>query len=351
MMFKQLSYYSYDKLLSYNATYNVCVGGRGLGKTYGAKRKVLRDAVRTLNLETGQCEQFIYLRRYKPEIILSKETFFADIMHEFPGWDFKTTGVFALTSPIETRLDKNRRWYTIGYFLPLVTAQNYKGVAFPTVTAIIFDEFIIEVGLIRYLPNETVVFNNFYSTVDRYKDKTRVYFLANSVSITNPYFVDWDLNPRAANEQGILKKSQGFIVAHFVDSKEFNSQAYETTFGRFIKGTDYADYAVENNFSDNHDTLIKPKGTNAEYRFTLETKLSIFSVWYDLYTGEWYCQAKRPRGDEVYFTMVAEQMDTYKTLVVWRDRPLAMLRNAFKNGKMTFDKPLTRNSFLEVYKQ
>jgi hypothetical protein len=294
---------------------------------------------------------FIYLRRYKPEIQLSKETFFADIHHEFPEWDFRTVSFYAQMAPTSSRDDKKRKWYNIGYFLPLVTAQHYKGVAFPMVTTIIFDEFIIEAGMIRYLPNETVIFNNFYSTVDRYKDKTRVYFLANSVSITNPYFVDWNLNPRAANEVGIVKAFKGFIVAHFVDSKEFNTQAYETIFGRFIKGTDYADYAVENEFADNHDTLIKPKGSHAEYRYTVETKISTFSVWYDVYSGEWYCQQKRPRSDEIIFTMDPNKMDKHKTLVVWKDRPLAMIRNAFNRGKMTFDHPLTRNSFIETLKQ
>ena len=356
-MYKSLNYYNYDKLLSYNATYNICVGGRGLGKTYGAKRKVLRNAINTLNLSTGYCDQFIYLRRYKTEIKLSKDTFFADIWHEFPDWDFRTVGYEAQIAPIATREIKGRKWIVIGYFLPLATSQQYKGVAFPRVKTIIFDEFIIETGVIRYLPNETVVFNNFYSTVDRYKDKTRVYFLANSVSITNPYFVDWDINPRTSDKNGIVKAYKNpesethFIVAHFVESKEFNSQAYETVFGRFIQGTSYAEYAVENQFSDNHENLIKPKGTNAEYKYTVETKLSTFSVWYDLYTREWYCLEKRPRGDETIFTMVPGLMDTYKTLVVWRDKPLAMLRNAFKNGVMSFDKPATRNSFLEIFKQ
>jgi hypothetical protein len=350
-MFKALAYYSYDKLLSYNATYNICVGGRGLGKTYGAKRKAIRDAISSFDIETGYCDEFIYLRRYKPEIRLAKETFFADIYQEFPAWDFRVTGMMGQMAPINTRPIKNRKWFTIGYFLPLVTSQQYKGVAFPRVKAIIFDEFIIEQGAIRYLPNESVVFNNFYSTVDRYKDKTRVYFLANSVSITNPYFVDWNIDPRDADENGIIKSYKGFIVCHFVESKEFNSQAYETVFGRFIKGTEYAEYAVENKFADNHENLLQPKDTNAEYRFTLQTKVSTFSVWYDPYTGEWYCQEKRPRGDEIFFTMVPEKMDRYKTLVAWKDRPLAILRNAFKNGRMTFDKPLTRNSFVEVFKQ
>lgn len=32
------------------------------------------------------------------------------------------------------------------------------------------------------------MFNNFYDTVDRNKDKTRVLFIGNAISEVNPYF-------------------------------------------------------------------------------------------------------------------------------------------------------------------
>lgn len=350
-MFKQLSYYRYDKLLSYNATYNICVGGRGLGKTYGAKRRVITDAIRTfIKYGAEECDQFIYLRRYKPEIRLAKDTFFADIWQEFPEWDFMCNGIEAKMAPIETRGVKQREWTTIGMFLTLVQSQHYKGVSFPRVKTIIFDEFIIETGLIRYLPNETVVFNNFYSTVDRYKDKTRVFFLANSVSIGNPYFIDWDINPQDADSNGIVKKNRGFVVCHFPDSKEFNTQAYATAFGRFIEGTAYAEYAVENQFADNHNALIDEKTERSDYLYTLETKAGTFSVWYDVRREEYFCQQKRPK-QEVMFTLEHTLMTEDKLLFNWSDRPLSSLRGSFRRGAVLFDKPMTRNAFMEIFRQ
>ena len=53
-------YYSFDDILSRNGVFNFIIGGRGIGKTYGAK-KIAIDTY----LETGK--QFIYLRRYKSE--------------------------------------------------------------------------------------------------------------------------------------------------------------------------------------------------------------------------------------------------------------------------------------------
>src|SRR5688572_15284043 len=104
---KITAYYSFAKLDSYNAYYNMAVGGRGIGKTYGRKRKAIRDAIR-------KGKKFIYMRRYKEELQLAKETFFTDVQHEFPDHDFRTLGRLAYMSPITARDDKKREWQPIG---------------------------------------------------------------------------------------------------------------------------------------------------------------------------------------------------------------------------------------------
>ena len=59
-MSKKLSYYDYGPVLSRNAVFNMIMGARGLGKTYGAKKLVIKEFINHGN-------QFIYLRRYKEE--------------------------------------------------------------------------------------------------------------------------------------------------------------------------------------------------------------------------------------------------------------------------------------------
>lgn len=334
-------YYDYGKLLSYNASYNFLCGGRGEGKTYGAKVRAVKNGIKTGN-------QFIYMRRYKEELMIAMNTFFADIEHLFPNIDFRVHGKMAQFAPIETREDKKRVWNIIGYFIPLSTAQNQKSVAFPRVTTIIFDEFIIEKGAIHYLPNEATVFNNFFSTVDRYKDKTKVFFLANAVTIMNPYFMEYGIEPDPNKE--FIKKADGFIVAHFPDSKEFRNQIYETKFGKFIQGTNYADYAVENKFEDNKTAMVGGKGAKEKYLFTIETDKGSFSVWFNFFNNEYYIQNKLPKVQEIY-TLVAEKMDKDKQLLTFSDLPLQRLRTAFRQGMIWFDKPATRNTFAEVFKR
>jgi len=344
----QLDYYSFDKVLSYNAMFNFVIGARGLGKTYGAKDLTIGKAIRT----HGE-EQFILVRRYKDELRMSRDTFFADIGQEFPEYHFRHLGMEAQMSHVNKAKDKNRAWITIGYFIPLSIAQSVKGASFPKVKWIIFDEFIIEKGKTQYLPDEAKAFQNFYSTVDRWKDKTRVLFLANSVSIMNPYFIAYDIKP----ELGKIKRYKidpetgiAFMVVHFADSADFTGGVLKTKFGRFIEGTDYADYAVGNEFKDNGDNLIKEKTPQARYRYTLETARGIFSVWYDSGEQEYYVQEKRP-GQEILMTMVHETMDENKSLLAYSDKLVQYLRTSYKQGKLYCDTPKSRNAFTEIFKR
>ena len=334
-MIKESLYYDLSKPLAYNATYNFIAGARGLGKTYSAKRLAIKRFIK-------RGDMFIYLRRYKDEIRDSKTSFFSDISHEFPDKEFRV-----IRNEAQIKNKGSKEWETMGYFVPLSTAQRLKSVSYPKVTTIIFDEFIIEKGMVRYIPSEFMVFNNFYSTVDRWKDKTTVLFLANSVSIDNPYFVGLDIHPDEMGEINVT--NDGFVLCHFPEAKEFQTEVYKTRFGKFISDTEYADYAVGNKFSDAGAELVKGKSTKARYRFTLETKKGLFSVWFDSFTGEFFLQEKRPK-EEIFYTIAANKMSEEKVLLENNNQVLQILRTAFRQAKMYFDKPSTRNAFIDIFR-
>ena len=147
-----------------------------------------------------------------------------------------------------------------------------------------------------------------------------------------------------------VKRAGGFIVVDFPDSEEFSNAIYQTRFGRFIQGTEYAEYAVANTFADNNDSLIEVKGYKARYQFTLECANGAFSVWYASGNNNFYVQEKLPK-DQLIYTLIHEKMSEGKTLMSVRDKPLAYLRSAFNTGRMMFDKPATRNTFREVFKR
>lgn len=332
-----LDYYNFNALLSRNGVYNFLVGARGLGKTYGAKKYAIKQF-----LKNGS--QFIYLRRYDTELKTAKTTLFNDIKEEFPNHEFKNNGNQLFIRKINTE-----KWELLGYALALSKAQQMKSVSFHQVTLILYDEFIIEKGQIRYLRDEAKIFNDFYSTVDRYKDKTRVVFMANSISIMNPFFLEYDIQPNPDKEW--IKSHNGFIVAHFPSAESFAAGVYETRFGQFIKGTEYADYAVGSFFTDNSNVLIRKKSADAEYFCTLITDSGTVSVWVDIVDGgTFYVQRKRPK-DESIWVMRPELMQEGRTLVDFNNPVLTRMRMAYGQGMCWFDLSQTRNAFAGIYKR
>ena len=339
----KLSYYNYGPLLSYNATYNVCVGGRGLGKTFGAKERSLKNWFKSR-------EQFFYLRRYKDEISKAGPTFFDDLAYKFPYADFRTVGGLAQTASAETRGLKKREWDTVGFFGALSVAQQFKSVPFPRVTTLLYDEFIIETGNTQYLRDEVTKFNNHYATIDRWNDRLKVFMLANSVSMNNPYFIEWRIRPDEGREFQTAFK--GFVAVHFPDARQFQSEVYATKFGQFIQESspDYAEYAVGNVFADAHDELIARKTANARYRFTVESRSGTFSVWKDSETGLFYGQRKRPNLERI-FTLDRNRVTVDRTFIDFNSPVLSPLRASFNTGRVWFDEPSTRNAFIEIFKR
>jgi hypothetical protein len=348
-----LDYYDFSPIRSYNATYNVIAGARGLGKSFGFKDICLNDWFK-------KREQFFYLRRYKDEISKSGPLFFDDVAYKFPHADFRVRGSVGEVASAETRGQKKREWETIGYFGALSVGQQYKSVPFPLVTKIGYDEFILEKGNVPYLRDEVAAFNNFFSTVDRYKEKTKAFLLANAVEMTNPFFIEWDIRPDEGKEfqtrHSVTMKDgskRPFIVVHLPEASKFARQVSSTGFGQFLSQSDpeYAEYAVNNKFADAHTELIAPKTSDSKYRFTLETQSQIVSIWFDLASNRFFVTRKRPRAGEKIFTLEKAKAGPGKVVLEYGSRPLSVVRTAYNQGRMYFDTPATRNLFLDVFKR
>lgn len=337
-------FYSFGPILSHNCEYNFIAGGRGIGKTYGAKEHVINQFLK-------KKKQFIYVRRFKEELQVSASSFFADIAHAYPDYVFRTHGREAQVCKASEDEDK-RKWRTMGYFIALSVSATLKSVAYPNVTTIVYDEFIPEKGR-RELKDEFNAFNNFYNTVNRYRDvlkgepNVRVLFLANSVTIMNAYFLALEIRPDECGEWH--KSHDGFVIAHFPDEEAFKTLVMSSRFGRFTSGTEYEQYSTHNKFSDAHTSMIASKKPRAKYVFSVDTDKSKFSVWLDMITGEYYLQSKCPKN-EVIFVLDPSRMREGRLLMLKSDQRLKILKSAFKRGTMLFDKPVTRNAFLEIMK-
>lgn len=246
-------YYDPNKTLSRQRLFNFVIGARGCGKTYGAKKTVIRNFLR-------RGEQFVYLRRYETEMPSAEmRNFFDDIAHEFPEANFNTyRGLFRINNEIA------------GWYFPLSKATMLKSIPFPNVSLIIFDEFIIEVGIYRYLPNEVRTFLECYSTISRDRD-VPVLFMSNAITLTNPYFLYFKLN----FEEGQTIKLTKFISVEILQNKEYTEHVKQTKFGQLIADTEYGQYNIENKFLLDTGTFLQdlPSGANYMCTFLIEGRM------------------------------------------------------------------------------
>ena len=312
-------WYDIGQTLTYNCLFNFIIGSRGCGKSYAAKKRMIK-----IFLDKGH--QFVYLRRFQDELAETAEHYFNDVIlnNEFP----------------DTKIEYKDGCYYIddqlaGYAMALTKAKDYKSISFPRVQLIVFDEFLIEDnGYTRYLKNEVKQFLNFYMSIDRYRGVT-VFFLANSVSLINPYTLYFDLQlPYGSN---ILRR--GELLLQLVQDEEFINERKKTRFGSIIAGTDFEGYAIENKFADNTKTFIARKTEKAQYYFTFIYQGESFGVWVDYDVGKMFVSENVDPSCNVVYSLTVEDHNA-NTMLIKRLNKSPFFKpfiENYKNGCVYFE--------------
>lgn len=330
-------YWDGHELLTRNAMFNFAIGGRGTGKTYFFKRSRIQHFIRT-------GKQFIYLRRYKSEFD-DKSEFFKDVAGRFPEWEFKIEGMKGYMRKVAIEDAKPEKWRTVCFFVTLANALTKKSVPYPDVDMIGYDEFIIDKGALHYLRNEVKAFLDFYSTVDRNRDKVKVMFMANAVSIMNPYFIYYGLKPRKGTR--FTRGHNGYMCVEYIQSEAFVKHVDSTRFGQMIKGTAYYDYAVSNAFEDDNDKFIAQKTPAAIHYFTIVFDGKTLACWVDYNDGFYYFNDKHVEGNLKY-TLTRSDFAPNLLMLEKSSWLLKSVRKLFMQGSVFFNSVDTREFFYEM---
>lgn len=280
-------FFDIKRTLTHNCLFNFIVGSRGVGKTYAFKKWAIEDF-----LKTGK--QFVYVRRFEKEAQKSVKKFWDDIRDKFPDHIFTVKGRTFYIDHIAA-----------GFCIILSTAKIEKSVSFPDVNKICFDEFLIEKGNYRYLPDDVGAFLNLYETVARPGSghcDVNVFFMANALTWTNPYFLYFHVKTptkKDKNNKMIWKKND--ILVELTDGNGFTEVKRHTRFGQIIDGTPYGDFSINNHFLLDDDTFIEKKAASARYYFTFKYKGELFGVWADFLLGKlWVSRDVDPSYKLIY---------------------------------------------------
>lgn len=347
-------YWNLRRTLTHNRLINVIVGNRGGGKTFGSKQWAIDRF-----LETG--EQFGYIRRYKEDLKDSAENLFKDIEYQYPDYQFLVEGnkfYIRLRKEDAKWTSKEKEKCLAGYGFTLSTASNKKSISYPKITTLIFDEFLIEKGNVPYLQNEPIKLLNLYETIARPgTDHPRVilFMLANAISITNPYFLFWDLkmpNKQDKNGKWIWKHPTRPILVEDVRNEAFIDKKRNTEFGSLVSGTKYAEYSIENKFLMDDDTFLEKKSPTARYYFTFKYQDKLFGVWVDFNMGRmWVSKDIEPSWKLIYATTIKDhEPNTLYLKSLPQKSHWKMFIEYYKMGYVRFENMNIKNMCYEVIK-
>lgn len=171
-------------------TFNIIVGGRGTGKTFGFLQQLRLDNPRP----------FLLMRRTQVQADLISNPRFSPLL----ALD-RVRGCHTLTKKInkyiggiyEAEVNKDGTMEAfgppLGYTAALSSIHNVRGYS-ADVDDIIFDEFNPEKGERQTISDEFNSFRNAYETLNRNRelegrDPIRVWMLSNSNTLGNPYFI------------------------------------------------------------------------------------------------------------------------------------------------------------------
>ena len=260
-------YYDYAKILSYNAFLNFIVGSRGVGKTYGASKFVVNQAIK-------KDHEFVFIRRYKSDLKKAVPKFFQALIenNEFENHSIYTKGdKFYLDDTV------------IGYALSLSSANSIKGTNFSKVKYIIYDEFLIENSSQHYISNEPEVLLSMIETIARMRD-VNVFLLGNNTTRVNPYYLYFNIEKPYNSD--IKTYKDGLILIQEIKNEEYEKAKKESKLGRLVQDTEYEKYAIENKPRNDNVNFIEKKTGSSRCSFAFMYNGNTYGVWFDYKVGK-----------------------------------------------------------------
>ena len=343
-------FWNLRRTLTHNTLINVILGNRGGGKSFGAKEYVIDNFIK-------KGKQFGYIRRYKDDLKEPMQKFFDDIIYKYPDFEFKTDSKYLYIR--QKPADEETPWTKkdiAGFGFILSTANNKKSIPYPNITTLIYDEFLIDKGTQKYLKNEPVALLNLYETIARpgtNHPRVILFMLANAITITNPYFMYWDLKmPKKQDKNGkwIWKHPKRPILVEDIRNEAFIDQKRNSEFGKLIEGTTYEQYSIDNKFLLDDDTFVEKKSPKAKYYFTFIYKEHTLGVWADFAEGKLYVsKAVDPSYLLVYsITMQDHKPNTMLLKNRSRSSHFKVFLENYQLGNVRFETVTIKNICYEV---
>lgn len=330
---------------SYGALTNLILSDRSDGKTFDIKAK---GFIRWLKDKS----QYVYLRRWKSEIVPEMYTTFYDEVVDAvvnntltaPNSDEKTLletivdyEFLGTKTAVYVRQKGTKTWDTICYLLPLtMTAKKKSVLSIKRISHIEYDEFVALDG--RYFKSEMPVLMEFYKSVDRDRDKTILNLYGNRIDNFNPFFDFFNIHLGIQKEKIRLYKN-GTVAVQIYVNQEHRQERQKSRFNTMVENTLYDDY---NNGGTLYTDVVKISNINGCHYFSsFKTELGAGSIYIN--DNKVVISSKQRKDgscivDRIYNLGRKEYVCTFGNIPTW-------IKHSARTGQLYYDSELTYHCF------
>lgn len=345
-------FYDWDHTLSHDARIYMIVGAKGIGKTYGLRKKLLAWQHR-------RGELFLEAFRTMQERRDGMDEWTAKLLSggDVPeGYEYQTRSRRLVRHRVDE--DGNRvksaKDETCGYFVSLSELQNAKRGTYDAGTRnVLMDEAIIDRRLDntrRYKPYEWETLAKVIDSVLREQTgdnrRTRLFLLANAVDLVNPYFQAAGIHK--VPEFGYHWYLDKRMLLHYVPNDGSYASAKEDSLSAIMmSAVDSERMGIDSEFVDGHNKYVLDKRPRLlRYMFGIAFQGDRFGVW-ETADGYLYVDTRMSDGMRAY-ALTCE--DGAPNLVQARRSTgaLKLLGEFYYLGYLRYETEYVRRTFLKA---
>ena len=314
-------YFNIKSVLPYEKTFNIIIGGRGVGKTYSTKKFLIEEF-----LKTGKT--FIWVRNSVDEVKLLTNNIFFNFLSDLN----------LNQKEIKVKKEKNKMYINdkyAGQFLSLSEFAKIKGNAFKDFYLVI-DEFIEEKNS-RNLFDREYAFKSILESVFRLRKKYKVCLLANSINKNDRILNIFNIE---IENFGIYQnKQKDTLLFYLENSKNFKVKKALTPLAKLEEKGESVN--VSNNYFLNSTNLIKKDVTGLSKLFCIYHKgyTLLFSANEDFFYVKF---SNKDLQNETY--SISMNDDFYILPTKLKEK----IKEIFKSKLMFFESTKVLSYFLDV---
>ena len=333
MSTKKNFHYSYQKIDSYGCHVEAIVGARGIGKTFGSKKKCCK-ANKYFN------KHFAWIRDTESACDKIRANngadFFKDLARHWRSDFFDLSKCYIKNDIIYLNGEY------AGKLLALSTYYNNKGDVFDDIDIVVLDEFIPEKIQVNR-GSRARQFLNTIETIGRLRKDFKIILLANSLDLADDILDIFEI--KITGFGFYVNREKDFVLHYAPNNPDYDAAHLDSISGKLLKGTQFEEQIIKNKFDEDEITFFDKRPPKCQFMCILHNDYGCCRLYER--KGFIYVDHDADPSWRKEFRYVNDIRDvaTYRKLMP--KNQLENLRAYFQHNRVEFKNATLRKIFIE----